>query len=71
MSKTIRLEVPVYDRLELFREKRETFSSVVNRLLNIRDGVITLVSTIAGMENYAEYRSKKLQTTAPALDDRD
>jgi len=61
MSQTVRLEAPVYDRLEQFRGKKETFSQAVNRLLDIRDGVATLTSTIEGMQAYAEYRAKKLQ----------
>ena len=33
MSKTIKLDDKVYDDLEDFREKRETFSDAVRRLL--------------------------------------
>jgi len=61
MSHTIRLEAPVYDRLEQFRGKKETFSQAVNRLLDIRDGIASLTSVIEGMESYAKFRAKKLQ----------
>ena len=65
MSQTVRLEAEVYDRLEQFRGKKETFSQAVNRLLDIRDGVATLTNTIEGMHNYAEFRAKKLREITP------
>jgi len=42
MSKTIKLEDQVYDRLEQLREKRETFSQVVERLLETYFKLIVL-----------------------------
>jgi len=35
MSKTIWLRKETYDRLDALREKRETFSEVVDRLINL------------------------------------
>ena len=43
MSKTIKLENQVYDRLDRLRGKRETFSDVVAKLLTTKDGVDTMI----------------------------
>jgi len=39
MSKTIKIEDKVYQKLDEIRGKRETFSQVVERLLTIREGL--------------------------------
>ena len=39
MSRTIKLEDEVYDRLEAVRGKRETFSQAVERLLSIVEAI--------------------------------
>jgi len=43
MSKAIKLENQVYDRLDQLRGKRETFSDIVAKLLRTREGVDTLI----------------------------
>ena len=56
MSKTIKLEDQVYDRLEQLREKRETFSQVVARLLYLIYKVQDLAPFI-----YAEHGKKEVE----------
>jgi len=63
MGKTIRLEASVYGRLEQFRDKRETYSDAVGRLLTIRDGLASLTRTIEGVTEYAEFQRRKLAAT--------
>jgi len=46
MSKTIKVEDRVYDRLEEIREKRETFSEAVERLLKVYDTIKTVSDTL-------------------------
>jgi len=58
MSKQIRLEDEVYDQLEAIRDKRETFSEVVARLIKIHDGLGLLTSTIQGQKAYREYQAE-------------
>lgn len=60
MAKQIRLSDGVYNQLDQFRGKRETFSAAVNRLLIIRDGIDSLTMTIEGAKQFAEFRAKKL-----------
>lgn len=64
MGQTIRLSAPVYDRLERFRDKRETFSGAVNRLLTIRDGIASLTQTIEGVTEFAKYQKERLTTAS-------
>ena len=43
MSKTIKVEVKVYNQLDQLRGRRETFSDVVAKLLTTKEGVDTLL----------------------------
>lgn len=43
MSKTIKLENQVYEKLDRLRGKRETFSDVVAKLLTTKEGVDTMI----------------------------
>uniref|UniRef100_A0A6H1ZSG1 Putative antitoxin n=1 Tax=viral metagenome TaxID=1070528 RepID=A0A6H1ZSG1_9ZZZZ len=43
MSKTIKVEEKVYNRLDQLRGKRETFSDVVDKLLTTKEGVDTML----------------------------
>ena len=61
MTKTIKLDEPVYDRLEKFRGKRETFSGAVDRLMTIVNVLATLSTTIEGTMQYAEWNKKRLE----------
>jgi len=60
MSKQIRLEDEVYEKLESIRDKRETFSEVVGRLIKIYDSLGLLTSTIQGNKALRESQAKKL-----------
>ena len=55
MSKTIKVEDQVYDRLEEIREKRETFSECVERLLKVYDTIKTVSDTL-GPSHYLKER---------------
>ncbi len=52
MSKTIRVDNQVYDRLEQFRDKRETYSQAVERLLEFE-------ARINDLENRLENKASK------------
>lgn len=56
MSKTIKLEDKVYDELEIFRDKRETFSEAVEGLLAARLKVLELFSILEGQLKYREWQ---------------
>ena len=66
MTKTIKLDDVVYQQLDQFRGKHETFGGAVKRLLDIRDGVDSLTMTMEGMRSYAEFRAAKLIKATPA-----
>jgi len=51
-SKTIKVTEPVYLELDKIREKRETFSDVVNRLLEARPHILRAYDLIAGAAEY-------------------
>lgn len=54
MSKQIRIEDHVYDKLEAFRDKRETFSEAVERLLGAWDEVRKLADILEGAAKFRE-----------------
>jgi len=70
-AKTIKLEEPVYNRLDQFRGKRETFSQAVERLLTLLDRVGELRSVLEGQIEYAEFKRKQLEKQAAAVGQRD
>lgn len=57
MSKTIRVDNPVYDRLEKLIIHRETFSHVIERLLKLYD-TMTEVKETLGPSHYIMERPK-------------
>lgn len=59
MSKTIKLEDEIYQRLERWRGKRETFSEAVARLLNIQDAVGGLQDILEGQIAFREGQRAK------------
>lgn len=58
MSKTIRVENGVYNELEELRDKRETFSEVIGRLLSIIRP-LREASSILGPSHYLKERPKE------------
>jgi len=66
-AKTVKLEEPVYNRLDQFRGKRETFSQAVERLLTLLDRVGELRSVLEGQIEYAEFKRKQLEKQAAAV----
>jgi len=64
MSKTIRVEDEVYERLEVIREKRETFSEAVGRLCTMHSGLGDLTNIMQGQKAYREFQLAKLKKEA-------
>lgn len=58
MSKTIKITNEVYTNLEAIREKRETFSDVVERLIGVY-AKIRAVSDTLGPSHYLNKRPNK------------
>jgi len=56
----VMLSEEVYDKLEAIRDKRETFSEAVARLLLIHDGLGLLTSTIQGQKAHREFQAERL-----------
>lgn len=54
MSHTIKLEDQVYEKLERFRGKRETFSQAVERLLAAKEKATELLDILLGRQNSKE-----------------
>jgi len=64
MSKTIKLEDETYNKLEGFRDKRETFSGVVARLLEIHEMIGQLEDVIEGGIKFREGQHERLEQRA-------
>ncbi len=54
MSHTIKLEDRIYDKLERFRGKRETFSQAVERLLVAGEKFLEVYQELVGRQNSQE-----------------
>jgi len=69
--RTIQLQYPVYERLEIFRGKRETFSQAVDRLLTMveRVGALQNMMTRAiGSGQLPESQAKDARDIAEIID---
>ncbi len=64
MRKMINLSEKTYNRLELFRGKRESFDQAVERLLTLLDRVGELRSVIEGQIEYAQFQKEQLEKAA-------
>lgn len=60
MSRAIKVEDQVYLELDMIREKGETFSQVVERLLQARLKMFETISMVEGVLRYQEWKQKKL-----------
>ena len=60
MSRAIKVEDQVYQELDLIREKGETFSQVVERLLEARLEMFKMLSMVEGVLRYQEWKQKLL-----------
>lgn len=61
MSRTIKLDDQVYNRLEQVRSKRETFSQVVERLLSILEAVKGISPKIDPAQVNQEFAAKSVR----------
>jgi len=66
MRKTIKVEEPIYDQLDSLRIGRQTFSDVIEVLLNTRLKTLELFSVREGQIKYRERRSEQLKTLQAA-----
>lgn len=60
MSKAIKVEEQVYTELDLIREKGETFSQIIERLLEARLKMFETLNMIEGVLKYQEWKQKQL-----------
>lgn len=60
MSSAIKVEDQVYTELDLIRDKGETFSQVVERLLQARVKMFEMLSMVEGVLRYQEWKQKQL-----------
>ena len=61
MSKTVKLEDAVYNRLDTFQQKHETKSQAISRLLDMLEKVGELRSILEGQVNFREWQKEQLQ----------
>lgn len=62
MSKTIKLHNGVYAELEKFRDKRETFSDAIKKLLETRPKVFELITFLEGQLRFREWQRDQEKT---------
>ena len=60
MSRAIKVEDQVYLELDMIREKGETFSQVVERLLQARLKMFEILSMVEAVLRYQEWKQKQL-----------
>jgi len=60
MKKTVKLEDHVYDSLHAFRDKDETFSDAIERLLSARVNTCQLLDVLEGQIKFREWQREKL-----------
>ena len=68
---SIKIDEPVYRKLDQFRGKRETFSQAIDRLLTLLTRVGELRAILEGGINYEEWqkeRVKQLEALSPPKD---
>lgn len=66
MSHSIKVSDEVYQGLETVRDKRETFSQVVERLLAARSEFQKLADILEGQIKFRQWQSDKLRGSADA-----
>ena len=59
MSHTIKLEDHVYESLQNFQDKRETFSQTVERLLALPGELNNVLSILEGQAKFEEFKRGK------------
>ena len=60
MSRAIKVEDQVYTELDLIRDKGETFSQIIERLLEARLKMFETLSMVEGVLRYQEWKQKQL-----------
>lgn len=69
MSKPIKVEDQVYDELDRLRDKRETFSDVVENLLKLRAKTCELVELLEDDLKFQEHKQRTLQDLVAAREE--
>ena len=64
MSHTIKLEDHIFNQLEDFRDKRETYSQAVERLLGLPAGILSLAGLLEGQAALEQRKSEQLKGAA-------
>lgn len=65
MSKTVRLEEAVYARLEALRAWKQSYSQVVERLLDIHDQAVKMARQLQDYPEYQAFLKTKEETPCP------
>jgi len=60
MSRVIKVEEHVYDRLDQLRGKGGTFSEVVDDLLGVREEICQVITVIEGMIKFREWQAERM-----------
>ncbi len=68
-TKTIKLEEKVYDQLDRFRIKGETFSQAVEKLLSGRETASGLILVLEGAFRFREWQRDQLEASAAATEE--
>ena len=60
MSKAVKVEDHVYKELDLIRDKGETFSQVIERMLQARLKMFEILNMIEGVLRYEKWKQEQL-----------
>jgi len=61
MTRVIKVEDKIYDRLDRIRDKGQTFSQVIEDLLTLRGSLFNMINVLEGQLKYNEWKAKRLQ----------
>ena len=61
MSHTVKLEDRIFNQLESFRDKRETFSQAVERLLAVKREILEAMNVLDGQIKFREWQREELE----------
>lgn len=70
MSKVIKVENHIYDKLDRIKDKGQTFSQIIEELLSVRGSLFNMLNVLEGQLKYNEWKAKRLQELEAAQRER-
>ncbi|KKL62076.1 hypothetical protein LCGC14_2188860 [marine sediment metagenome] len=59
MRRSIKLDEHVYEQLEYFQDKKESFSQAIERLLAVKNQLLEVISIMEGRISFLKWQSDR------------